>query len=98
MFEHGNWCEGVEIFFQRGRLTIELPPPLLKGTPARVTLQRGGDGNEIETFEVKQGWSFQRQARAFVDDLREDRVPLANGEDAVEDIRLAETIWKCLIK
>jgi predicted dehydrogenase len=61
-------------------------------------LQRGGDGNEIEAFEVKQGWSFQRQARAFVDDLREDRVPLANGEDAVEDIRLAESIWKCLIK
>lgn len=98
MFEHRGWREGAEIIFQRGRLTIELPPPLLKGTPARVRLQHGGDENKIETFETNQGWSFQRQAQAFVDDLRDDRIPLASGEDAVEDIRIAETLWKCLVK
>ncbi len=98
MFEHQGWREGVEIFFQRGRLTIELPPPLLKDTPARVMLHHGGDRNEIETLETKQGWSFQRQAQAFIDDLRDDRVPLASGGDAVEDIRLAETLWKGLVK
>ncbi len=97
MFEHRGWYEGVELFFQHGRLTIELPPPLLKDTSARVTLQRGGDENAIETFETKQGWSFQRQAQAFVDDLRNDRMPLASGGDAVEDIRIAETLWKCLV-
>ncbi|MDP7190438.1 MAG: Gfo/Idh/MocA family oxidoreductase [Alphaproteobacteria bacterium] len=98
LFEHRGWREGAEVFFQRGRLTIELPPPLLKDTPARVTLQRGGDGNETETLETKQSWSFRRQAQAFIDDLRDDHVPLASGEDAVEDIRLAETIWRCLVK
>ncbi len=96
--EHQGWSEGVEIFFQRGRLTIELPPPLFQDTPARVTLQRGGDGNVTETFETKQGWSFRRQARAFVDNIRDDHAPLASGGDAVEDIRLIETIWKCLAK
>ncbi len=98
MFEHDNWCEGVEIFFQRGRLTIELPPPLLKGTPARVTLHRGTGADRIETLDAGQGWSFQRQAQAFIDDIRDDRVPLASGGDAVEDIRLAETLWKGLVK
>ncbi len=98
MFEHDNWCEGAEIFFQKGRMTIELPPPLLKDTPARVTLHRGTEGDRVETFDVELGWSFRRQAQAFIDDLRDDRVPLANGGDAVEDIRLAETLWKGLVK
>jgi len=98
MFEHQGWNEGVEIFFQRGRLAIELPPPLLKDTPARVTLQCGGEGNTTETLETRRGWSFQHQAQAFIDDLRDDHVPLASGEDAVEDIRIAEALWKCLVK
>ncbi len=98
MFEHDNWCEGVEIFFQHGRLTMELPPPLLKDVSARVTLHRGTEGDRVETFDAGQGWSFRRQAQAFVDDLRDDREPLASGGDAVEDIRLAETLWKGLVK
>ena len=93
-FEHEGWCEGVEIFFQRGRLTIELPPPLLKDTPARVTLQRGDNGGGTETLDTGNSWSFRRQARAFIDDLCADREPLASGRDAVEDIRLAEELWK----
>ncbi len=98
MFEHDNWCEGVEIFFQKGRMTIELPPPLLKDTPARVTLHRGAGEDSVETFEAGQDWSFRRQARAFIKDLRDDHVPLASGGDAVEDIRLAEALWKGLVK
>jgi predicted dehydrogenase len=87
----------VEILFQRGRLTVELPPPLLRDVPARVTLQRGTGEDSVETFDAGQGWSFQCQARAFVDDLRNDRIPLASGADSVEDIRLAETLWKGLV-
>ncbi len=98
MFEHEGWCEGVEVFFQRGRLTIELPPPLLKDTSARVTLQRGDDGGGTETLDAGHSWAFRRQAWEFIDDLREDREPLASGRDAVEDIRLAEDLWKGLVK
>ena len=98
MFEHQGWCEGVEIFFQRGRLAIELPPPLLKDTPARVTLQRGGDGDSTETLDAGNSWSFRRQAQAFIDGLRADHEPLAPGGDAVEDIRLAEDLWRGFVK
>ncbi len=96
-FKHGDWCEGVEIFFQRGRLTIRLPAPLLKNVSAQVTLQRDAEGDKEETFEAGQDWSFRRQARAFVDDLRENRDSIASGRDAVEDIRLAEDLWKGLV-
>ena len=98
MFEHQSWCEGVEIFFQRGRLNIELPPPLVKDISARVTLQRGGDGDSTETFDAGNSWSFRRQARAFIDDLRADRASISPGRDAVKDIRLAEDLWKGLVK
>ena len=97
IFEHDNWHEGAEIFFQRGRLTVELPPPLLKDVPARVTLHRGTEGDRVETFDVEPGWSFRRQARAFIDDIKNDREPLSSGEDAVEDVRLTETLWKGLV-
>ncbi|MDP7054172.1 MAG: Gfo/Idh/MocA family oxidoreductase [Alphaproteobacteria bacterium] len=96
MYEHDNWCEGVEIFFQRGHMTIELPPPLLKNVPARVTLHRAESGDQVETFEVGQGWSFQRQAQAFIDDLREDRESIVGGRDSLEDLRVIEELWKRL--
>jgi predicted dehydrogenase len=96
ILEHEGWCEGVEVFFQRGRMTIELPPPLLKDTPARVTLQRGDGSGGMETLDTGHSWAFRRQAKKFIDDLRADREPLAAGRDAVEDIRLAENLWRRL--
>lgn len=89
-----EWTEGVEILFQRGRMTIELPAAFLKGVPARVTLYRAGFSNRSETFSLDPSWSFQRQAQAFIDDITQTREPVSSGADSIEDSRLLESLWR----
>ncbi len=85
------WTEGVEIVFERGRLTLDFVSPLVRNQPARVTLTRG---TEVTRFDLGWSWSFKRQAEAFVADIRQTRTPLASGSDSVEDLRLAERLWR----
>lgn len=85
------WNEGVEIQFERGRLTVVFPSPLAKDKSAQVVLARG---NEVSAVPVGPSWSFRRQAEAFVADVSAKRSPLASGADAVTDLALVETIWR----
>lgn len=89
-----EWTEGVEILFQRGRMTIELPAAFLKDVPARVVLYRGGFSGRPETFTHEPSWSFRRQAQAFIDDIIYIREPASSGADSIEDNRLIESLWR----
>lgn len=88
-----DWREGVEVLFERGRLKLDFPSPLLRNVPARVELERAGDRHEIVVPRVAWSWSFRRQAEAFVADVAAQREPLASGADSVGDLRIAEAIW-----
>jgi hypothetical protein len=37
---------------------------------------------------------FRRQAEAFVDDILLEREPIASAADSIEDLVLAEAIWR----
>jgi predicted dehydrogenase len=87
----GVWREGLAIAFERGLLTIELPPPFADGVEARVVLDEGGQPSEMHRHH---SWAFRRQADAFVADIARQTTPLASGEDSVADIALAEAIWQ----
>jgi predicted dehydrogenase len=87
----GVWREGLVITFERGSLTIELPPPFADGVEARVILDNGGQSSELPR---EHSWAFRRQADAFVADIARRTPPLASGEDAIADIALAEAIWQ----
>ncbi len=87
----GVWREGLAIAFERGSLTIELPPPFADGVEARVILDDGGRANELPR---QHSWAFRRQADAFVADIASVTMPLASGEDSIADIALAEAIWQ----
>lgn len=86
----GEWREGLTIDFERGALSIELPPPFAE-QEADVTLNEGG---QITQLTRGKSWAFRRQADAFVSDVVGRGKPLASGEDSVTDIALAETVWK----
>lgn len=86
-----EWTEGVEIQFERGRLTLSFPSPLLENKAAAVTLVRGGVVTAVPTGP---SWSFRRQAEAFVADIAEQRKPIAGGEDSIADLALVEQIWR----
>jgi predicted dehydrogenase len=87
----GTWREGLAITFERGSLTIELPPPFAADAEARVRLD-----DRLNTIELSAGldWAFRRQADAFLRNIVEGTPPLASGADSVTDVALAETIWK----
>jgi predicted dehydrogenase len=86
-----EWNEGIEVQFERGRLTIQFPSPLLENKSAAVTLVRG---NKTITIPTGSSWAFRRQAEAFVSDIVAKRKPIASGEDSIADIALVERIWR----
>jgi predicted dehydrogenase len=86
-----QWNEGLEVVFEKGRLSLAFPSPLLKNQSATVTLVRGGETSMIPTGW---SWAFRRQAEAFVADIAARREPLASGADSLADLELAETIWR----
>lgn len=89
-----EWQEGVEVVFEKGRMRLQLPPPLLKNVPARLELEHAGERKETIRFEVPWSWAFRRQAEAFIADIAGGREPLASGRDGIEDLALAEDIWR----
>jgi predicted dehydrogenase len=87
------WSEGIEILFDHGRLLITLPPPLSQQNQAQVILWQSGRP-PMEVAPAEGSWAFQRQAAAFVTDILEGHLPIANGMDSMDDIILTEAIWK----
>jgi predicted dehydrogenase len=86
-----EWNEGLEVVFEKGRLALAFPSPLIENKPAVVTVVRGGETVSIPT---EPSWSFHRQAEAFVADIVGRREPLASGADSLADLELAESIWR----
>ena len=97
LMNHAGWDEVVDVFFERGRLRIELPAPLLRDVPAKVELYRG-DKRASDVLPVERSWAFRRQAQAFVADALSQGIPLASAEDAAHDLRLIEEIWRLKVK
>jgi predicted dehydrogenase len=89
-----GWHEGVEAVFERGRLSVHLASPMRRDAPARVELERPDAPAETLASEAPGSWAFRRQAEAFVADARAARTPLASAADAVDDLRLAEALWR----
>ncbi len=86
-----GWNEWVELRFERATLRIALPAPFAADGYAVVTVvDAAGDVRDLS----EPGWAFARQAAAFVRDVRERRVPIASGADAVADVALAEDVWR----
>jgi predicted dehydrogenase len=91
-----DWTEGVEIVFEKGRLSLQFFSPLLRNQPARVEVTRSRAQAETLVRHAEWSWAFRRQAEAFISDIGAAREPLASGRDALNDLRLAEAIWQAM--
>jgi predicted dehydrogenase len=91
-----DWTEGVDIVFEKGRLSLQFLSPLLRNQPARVELTRSGAQADTVLPRVEWSWAFRRQAEAFISDIAAGRKPLASGRDALNDLGLAESIWRTM--
>lgn len=89
-----DWQEGVEILFEKGRLSLQFPSPMLRNTPACVELTRADAPNETAIRKAPWSWAFKRQAEAFIEAIAAGGDPLASGRNSLGDLRLAEAIWR----
>jgi predicted dehydrogenase len=89
-----TWQEGIEILFEKGRLSLAMPPPLLEMASALVELERAEPVSQTIRYSNPRSTAFRRQAEAFVDDILQQREPIASGADSIDDLALAESIWR----
>ena len=89
-----GWDEVTEVYFADGRLTLRTPPSLLKNVPASVELYKAGTVQQVIAPQCNWTWSFRRQAEAFVAAVLDGQPLLSSGADALEELRLIETIWR----
>lgn len=97
-FEYGRlpahrWDEDITIYFQKGWIRVETPPPLLKNVPARVIFYRTGEEPSYNEPIAPWGWGFKREAEHFVQCVRERKEPISSGEDSLKDMLLAKDIF-----
>ncbi|MGB9876243.1 MAG: Gfo/Idh/MocA family protein [bacterium] len=89
-----RWDEDLTIYFQKGWIRVETPPPLLKNVPARILVYKTGSEPQIWEPIAPWGWAFKKQAEHFVSCVRDRKTPLSSGEDSLEDMLIAEEIFK----
>ncbi|MCQ8782834.1 Gfo/Idh/MocA family protein [Mangrovibrevibacter kandeliae] len=93
--EAGRWLEGADFQFEGGRLTLSIPSPMAVDEVARVRIDDRAAGLLDAPVPSGQGWSFARQAKAFIDVLTGEReAPHAPAKEALADMELCEAIWR----
>lgn len=93
---HG-WDEVLEIYFEKGRLILKLPPPFLPFTSASVELVSAdgtNGGPKTETPVIPSSWAFYRQAEAFVEAIQSGSPSPNDAVSAIQDLALIEELWK----
>jgi predicted dehydrogenase len=91
--KHYGFDEHMELYFERGSMRIETPPPLLAQVPANVIV-RDGVKRQTLNLHADWDWSFRRQAMHFLECVREGRQPLTNAKDALSDVEVVEALFK----
>ena len=94
----GQWDEGLEIIFEKGRLHIKFSPPLMHDQCSRVELQRIDGTQEILCSGQAQLPAFTLQAENFLHNVLQKKQSIAAGNDALQDIQLIEEIWQEYLK
>ena len=96
--EQNCWEEGIEIFFQYGKLTITLPPAFFRNKSADIKLYKGnGKTGQNISPQSDWTWAFRRQEESFVNSVLSGSKPIANAEDCLEDFYFIEDIWQKVI-
>lgn len=90
-----DWREGVELIFERGMISVELPPAFLRNVPSTVKVF-DASREPIETLQPKLDWtwSFYNEDAAFVAAVRSGSGVSSSGADCLKDMELIEDIWR----
>jgi predicted dehydrogenase len=94
-----DWQESALVCFERGTVKLDLPAPLARNRPGQVAFLRDpGDGSVPETVVPHLAWvhAMRQQAVHFCAAIRGERKPPCEGEEALEDLRVARDYIRLL--
>lgn len=89
-----DWNESCEFIFEQGILKLILPPALLRNTPAKIIIEKGGQDAEKVEHSVDWSWAFKVQAEHFIHDIVNNSESIIDAQYALNDLELIENIWR----
>ena len=89
------WQEGLYFYFENGFMEVILPPAFLKNQSAFFKVY-DDKKKKLTSSKVHNTWSFKNQANNFIDLIRKDKFNNQSAYNSLQDIILAENIWKKL--
>ena len=80
--------------FEKGKITVKIPTPLLKNSSASITIKNFVTGN-ITKPKISSGWSFINQAESFINliNSKKNKKNYATGQNSLDDIKIIESIF-----
>ena len=90
----GRWDQRLDVTFEQGRLSLVLPSPLARHESATVFLERAGNSQMITVPASEHIWSFEVQARSFIEAARQGTETVTNGAACLGDVAMIEGLWK----
>jgi predicted dehydrogenase len=88
------WDEEFKIYFQDGWIEIHTPPPLLKNTPAQISVYKAGKIQEHSQPQAAWDWAFKRSDEHFMSCILEDEQPRSTGADSIRDLEIFDEIFR----
>jgi predicted dehydrogenase len=90
----GRWDQRLDVTFARGRLSLILPSPLARQESASVRIERPGSMHVITIPASENIWSFEAQARTFVEAAKLRAVTVSSGAASLADLAIIVGLWK----
>lgn len=99
--DNDSWKEGVEIRFEKGQLSLILPPAFLRNVSAKITIRRDSSSIEkessIKTVENSYDWSFYNSDKAFLNAVMHNQAANHAGKLCLADFNLIDDIWRNIV-
>ena len=90
-----KWRENMTIYFDHGKLIVQLPKPLEKKENSKILIENY-KRNTIKKIKLNKSWSFKNQLDCFIQTIKKNKTKfnLCNSDEALKDIRIIDNIFK----
>ena len=92
------WNEGIEIYFEKGKVLLNLPPAFLRNSPSEIVISSYNSekygGNLESRTKGDYSWSFENSDLAFVRNALKGSRSDHSGQDSLKDFDIVDNIWK----
>ena len=96
-----SWKEGIEIRFEKGQVSLILPPAFLRNVSAKTILSRDSNSQNKEasnkTILSDYEWSFENSDKAFLEAVQENTAPDHAGKYCLDDFQIIDEIWEQIV-